>query len=279
MHNDDHEWSRSRYWLGHFLYSRHERQPIEWTRRTGLRDEAIAPLARWLAGRCRLQPMTNDSAVWLLDNALRHYSHDPAYIQSLRLMAREHRCNGELIGRLLARYGVGRHTWFAPTRLPLRRRLARWRRASLGSRFDMSLCLLSDLLDLTVLILLDQAPAFDPDATLYTACLNLRQDKQAHIAFTSERLTMLYADFNFIRRNVRRLRLRLMWTVYLVHAAMRHGHLIRVCGATRWRFVSNGYRLFSRLLERMVPYRRDALLAALLNQRQDPYAEPEALAG
>ena len=151
----------------------------------------------------------------------------------------------------------------------------------------MSILLFADLLDLRILAMLPQlalgqssrvASAFGSDVVLREVCQNLERDKQAHLAFAAERLATLYADFNFIRRNLRRLRLRLMWVVLLLAVVLRHGRLICACGISRRRFVLDGYEVFGRLLECMVPYRRDALMRLLLSQRQDPYAEPRRIA-
>ena len=280
MNGQDREWSRSRYWLGHFLYSRHERHAVAWNDHDACIDPAAAgpaPLARWLARRHQAQRITNDSGIWLIQDALRRHPHDPAYIQSLRLIARENREDGEMIDRLMTCLGLSLKPRTGVL-ASLRRSFGRMRRPRLGSRFEMSLRLLNDLLDLSVLTMLHQVSSLCRQAPLQSVCKNLCQDKRAHIAFAAERLTMLYADFNFVRRNLRRLRLRLMWTAALLYVAFRHGELLRACGASPWGFVIGGYGRFSPLLERMVPYRRDALLAALLNQKQDPYAEPKPLA-
>jgi hypothetical protein len=235
------------------------------------------PLACWLTRRRQAQRTINESGIWLIQDALRHCPHDPAYIQSLRLIARENREDGEMIHRLMGSLGLPGEPRSGVLGA-LRRSFDRWRRRWLGSRFEMSLRLLDDLLDLTVLSILHAGPDLCRQAPVQGVCKNLYQNKQAHIAFAVERLTTLYADFNFVRRNLRRLRLRLMWTALLLHAAVGHRQLLRTGGVSYGDFVFGGYRRFSRLLERMVPYHRDALLAALLDQKQDPYAEPQRLA-
>ena len=45
------EWSRSRFWLGHFLYSRHDRHPITWKHDPPPRVELREPLKAWLRDR------------------------------------------------------------------------------------------------------------------------------------------------------------------------------------------------------------------------------------
>ena len=277
MNGQDQEWSRSRYWLGHFLCRRHKRHTVKWKDHNSQINPATTGwtmLASWLAGWHQMQRIIDDSDNWLIQDALPLLSHDPAYIQSLRLIARENRENGKMIDRLMTYWGLRpeSHTGVLAS---LRCSFGRVRRPLLGSRFEMSLRLLDDLLDLTVLTIFCQAPNLCNRDPLQGVCKNLSQDKQAHIAFAAERLTMLYADFNFARRNLRRLRLRLMWSAALLYATMQHHKLLRNCGMSRFGFVISGYRRFSCLLERMVPYHRDTLLAALLNQRQSPYAEPQ----
>ena len=44
-------------------------------------------------------------------------------------------------------------------------------------------------------------------------------------------------------------------------------------------FARNCHAHFNAILERMVPYRREALLARLLDQQQNPYAKAVALVG
>ena len=264
----DSEWSRSRYWFCHFLYSRHDREPIAWSDAAARPSRLSVPLRRWLDGRHD----PGHSGLWLIEQAVRDCGHDPAYVQSLRLLVKEQHYHRELLDRLVILTGGGQP---APVRSRRRSTLRRWcghiGRSWLGARFEMSVRLLADLLDVTLMTLVERS---GPDAAVGGVCRNIINDKRAHIMFATERLTMLYADFNFIRRNVRRLRLRLMWAILLAATIARHRRLIRACGSTRARFLVGSMRQFNGILERMVPYRRDALLSSLLNQRQDPYAKP-----
>lgn len=262
----DGEWSRSRFWHGHFLYSRHERPVVSWTGPADLPRALARPLCNWLAGWLAPEDGTDD---WLIEKAVCDQEADPAYAQSLRLVARERHHHRHLVERLLQRLGPGRDG--PPSGGGVPRLLVTVRRRLLGVRFELSVRLLRDLADLMVLAHLGGTC---PDRAWRGAAATLVAEKRGHIMFLTERLTLLYADFNFVRRNLRRLRLRLMWLACLLHVIGRHGSLIRATGQARSAFLLAGLRHFARLLESMVPYRRDALLAALLNQRREPYAEP-----
>ena len=76
---------------------------------------------------------------------------------------------------------------------------------------------------------------------------------------------------------LRRLRLRGIWLTCLLRCVARDGRLIKASGHSRWQFLIAALRQFNQLLETMVPYRRDALLKALMSQRQQPYAKPHQL--
>ena len=262
------EWSRSRFWLGHFLYSRHDRHPITWKHdpppHVGLRE----PLRAWLRGRSQ---DFDETGRWLVERALGEHAGDPAYIQSLRLVVKERQHHRDLCSRLIGTLGAAATARPRPARRSALQTMGRLRRHLLGPRFEMSVRLLRNLVDLAIIDRVGQA--CDTPA-VQGVCENVRCEKRAHVAFDTERLTILYADFNFLRRNLRRLRLRLMCGAFIAAAMWRHGRLIQATGAEQWRFTGRTYAQFSRLLERMVPYRREALLTALLNQRQDPYAEP-----
>ncbi|MAE66145.1 MAG: hypothetical protein CMJ18_17890 [Phycisphaeraceae bacterium] len=223
-------------------------------------------LARWL--RSPREDVT--TALWLVGRALPDCHRDPAYVQSLRLMAKERQYHRDLRRRLADQIcpspGHGRPA-SASRGSALRRRL-------LGCRFEMSLLLLRDCAEL---ILLDRLVERDADPTVTAVCRNLAKDKRAHIGFVAERLTALYADFNFIRRNLRRLRLRVMCAAVLTRDACRHWPLARRFGFPATALLTEGARRFAYLLERITPYRRDALLAALLSQRSEPYAKTARL--
>ena len=96
------EWSRSRFWLCHFLHSRHVRQPIEWGSHADTNPRFVDAIALWLTAS-RYDP--HEGGAWLVARAVRDCPYDPAYIQSLRLLVKEQRYQDELIDRTLDRYG------------------------------------------------------------------------------------------------------------------------------------------------------------------------------
>jgi len=87
----------------------------------------------------------------------------------------------------------------------------------------------------------------------------LIRDFSGQIAFCSEWLTFTYADFNFIRRNLRRARLRLMFRATALAWT-------RAPAPEGWR--PEGRTRFEATLERMVPYRRERLLQRLRLQQE-----------
>ena len=254
------EWSRSRFWLCHFMHNRHERITIAWRPRTPLAPALHRPVLGFLRSAA---PAGHGG--WLIAQALAHCPGDPAYVQALRLFAKEEAQLHGLIDRLRAQQGDTR-----PATRPVYAALVRLRR-SLGLRFELSALLLEELLDLAVFQLIHDAAA---DPTLRSACRQVLSDRRAHAAFHAERLTLEFADFNFLRRNLRRLRLRLFFALLLALVALRHGALIRAAGGNRLSFALTSWRAFQAILERVVPYHREALLAALLHQDQRPYDQP-----
>ncbi len=255
------EWSRSRFWLGHFLYSRHQRRQVAWD---GFSEAGVglpAPLASWLA---RQAGRPDDADRRLVQHALRHHTDDPAYIQALRLVAKERQLHRELCARLTP----------APAAKDEHNAVMGFCRRQLGPRFEFSVGLLDDLIAVT---LLQGMPSCGADNAGRAVVGILTAEKRAHIIFAAERLTELYADFNFVRRNLRRWRLRLMCLTLAGFVAVRDGGAIRAMGRSRRVFVLDVWRHFAVLLERMVPYRRETLLAALMNQREQRYDQPAKL--
>lgn len=252
------EWSRSRFWFSRFLHNRHVR----------LRSAAAGPATppddlapAWRAWtrqrRCGLAHQT----AWLVSVAVRDCAHDPAYIQSLRLLSREQAYHADLLG--------------APPQPPRPKTpLVTRARRMLGMRFELSVLLLDDLVDLAAYELLVDTL---PQGPLRDVCRQIAHDRRMHAMFHAERLAVEFTDFNFIRRNLRRLRLRGMFAAALARIALNHADLLRAAGVPRTKLIHFAWSLFSDLLERMVPYRRDALLAMLLDQRAQPYAEPREL--
>jgi hypothetical protein len=141
-----------------------------------------------------------------------------------------------------------------------------------GPRFELSVMMLSDLIDAEFYRLLRGSIH---DAATATAAQSVHEDKLAHAAFHCERLTMELADLNFLRRNLRRLRLRGMFAAALALTLYHRGRLIRAAGSTRVAFAKTVWQNFRGVLESVVPYRREALLNALLSQREKPYAKSQ----
>jgi hypothetical protein len=275
----DGEWSRSRYWLCHFLQNRHERVAIDWqdsststpTQRTE-NPNSQAALANGLV------PWVNpvDSMRqrrWLLGEAVRTLGDDPAYIQCLRLFTKEEQYHRDLTDRCRTRLnGLGKPKTSGPIKTHLNRA---WRasRRVLGMRFELSIILLTQILAVAYWRLLAKSPAGDP--IIKKSAQQMMRDKLAHIDFQAERLTLEFTAFNFIRRNLRRWRLRMMFGAILMVATCRQGRYIRAMGVTRMQFMGQCWTSFAILLEKMVPYRRTELINALLHQRQHPYEKQQ----
>ena len=254
------EWSRSRYWFSRFLHNRHVRlRPAGRDCPSPFGDLASA----WRDWAAHRRASLSHQTAWLVSAAVHRCAHDPAYIQSLRLISREQAYHADLLG-----------TPPSPSRS--RSSMLTSVRRLLGMRFELSVLLLDDLADLATYDLLADALTPGP---LRDACRQIAHDRRMHAMFHAERLTVEFADFNFIRRNLRRLRLRAMFAAAVARVAVRHAALFRAAGIRRTMLIGYAWSLFRSLLERMVPYRRDALLAMLLDQRTDPYAEPRELGG
>ncbi len=121
------------------------------------------------------------------------------------------------------------------------------------------------------------AAAARSDAALAGVLDQLITEHHVHLSFHSERLTAEFADFNFIRRNLRRLRLRGMFAALVAGVARHHRALLAAIGCPRRRFSAECWSLFSTVLERMVPYRRETLMATLLDQREKRFEKPMAM--
>jgi hypothetical protein len=258
----DREWPRSRYWLCHFIQNRHERVTIPWKAAAPAPDAMKTSVANWL----RWISETNAPArARLIDWAVRDCASDPAYVQSIRLFIREEQHHTEIIGRYLAlRETPGRAGGF-------NRAAVRAIIKPLGMRFELSVLTLSEIAVITMnRLLLEKS---NHDAALSALLTQVIHDHQCHLAFHSERLTTEFADFNFLRRNLRRLRLRTMFAVAIKGLTLHHRPLLRALNCTPRQFSQRCWAGFETVLERMVPYRREALLARLLDQRENRYAK------
>jgi len=264
----DREWSRSRYWLCHFLQNRHERATIQWNAPAGDCDaRADAAVAHWL----RWIGETNGPARQrLIHWAVNDCASDPAYVQSMRLFVREEEHHTATIARYLTQRQLS-----APAG-GLTRAAVRAMIKPLGLRFELSILLLSEIavVQMNRLLL-----AKTQDQTLRGLLTQMIHDHQCHLAFHSERLTTEFADFNFLRRNLRRLRLRAMFALAVRGITSYHRPLLRTLNITPRAFAAQCFTGFAAVLERMVPYRRETLIARLLEQREQPYAKALRLPG
>lgn len=250
------EWSRSRYWLCHFLNGRHERPRIDWAIPT---THPGTPIVASL-GRLPSPGMVNEAAL-AMRVAVRDAA-DPAMVQSVRLMLKERHHHHELMSKVRSRFAAG-------TRAPgLFHRLGTALAHALGVRFELSLFLLADILDTTVLRKMESTLE---DAPSRQALQSILRERRSHVAFLTERLTMELADLNFVRRNLRRWRLRAMFILALAWTTLIHGRSLGSTGTNTSQFVLEAWHNFRTLLERMVPYHRDTLIRALLSQSERPY--------
>ena len=287
------EWTRSRYWLCHFLNSRHLREPIEFAPLRGADPGSQGRTAfRWLADWLGLGREADRH--WLVEATARHARHDPALVQAVRLMVKEQEYHRELLARLAppaapehrpaASEGTGESAQTASRPRPGHiRRL-------LGLRFELSRLMLWQLLHVELCRHIAAAEENRPqtetmghdehgsappaDTALEAVARQWQRDLGNHLAFVAERLTDQYADFNFIRRNLRRWRLRGMFLCMTGMMVFRGRNHLAALHVDRAAYFTGAWRRFRRVLEHVVPYHRDALLAALLDQQSRPWDVP-----
>lgn len=258
------EWSRSRFWFGHFLYSRHERPRLRFdsTLEDGAGGEAFRAWLRY--GLCG----AGIGGASMVRNALQRHADDPAFVQTLRLLAKERDHHAGLIAMLGTRWGVGDDARAASRDEAAHALLPAGALSLPGVRFELSLILLACLVNRAML---RHVGAATGDTVTRQAVGAIADDLAQHATFCVERLTMEFADFNFVRRNLRRWRLRSMFAGVLARHAWRHRLLLGGMDAGVAGFCRVTWSAFESALERMVPYRREALIAALLRQREQPY--------
>lgn len=259
------EWCRSRYWLGHFLYSRHERPKIAWDSPIASGDAERERLRLLLTGGLCARSLGGER---LIRRAATSHRHDPAFIQTIRLLAKERAYGDDLVRKLGARFGIVAR--IAPYHPPL----AAWLVSVPGVRFEIASLLLHELVN-GPLIKLVATGASDP--VIIGVADALLRDHATHSAFYTERLTMEFTAFWFVRRNLRRYRLRALFSAVVSRAIHRHHGLILAAGSTDDAFARSCWSDFDRTLEKIVPYHREALLAALLRQSEHPYDKPTAV--
>lgn len=254
------EWARSRYWLCHFLTSRHRRPRVSSSTidASDVGESTLQALTHWLAKTARFQA---DDHRALVRRAEKSLAHDPAFVQSLRLVAREREHHARLAGRTLEQLGVSPR----PTRAhiaPLD--------VCLSVRFRLQTDLLRLICESELLDALREAPGLS--TAIRDRLALIATERQNHQAFVGEWLTAQFAEFNTVRRNLRRLRLRVMFAAVLVESTIANRRVLRVSGQPAWRFLPRTWSRFKQWMAWLAPYRRDELLGALLRQREDPFA-------
>jgi|GEM_PF-1919367 len=260
------EWSRSRYWLCHFLYSRHERTRINWS--TPLQPQQVHATASTLKGMLERLIRPQAGMTDTINTAQDRCAQDPAFVQTLRLLDRERQFHRDLLLKLARRHD-------ASAALPVVSQVRKEMTASLlGIRYFLASLLLDDVLDLT---LLERFSQHWQDEPAKQACSQLMRDKANHAAYLRERLTMEYAEFNVFRRTLRRMRLRSLFAIHLRRLLKADGATLQAMGVSRLAFARLAWRRFEVVLEMMVPYRRDRLMSALMSQHEKPYERAEHL--
>jgi len=260
--SNQHEWSRSRFWLCHFLHNRHVRLRIEWNRPIDPPGEGLPASLR--AFLTRAGHFESPWGPWLVRQGMRRWTGDPAYVQSLRLLVKEQRFHRQLVEQLLevmtpsSEFTAGR---------------GKTRRPALGMRFELSVLFIEDLLTNSTLEVLVHAAG----GLIGQVCSQIVRDRAAHLAFVAERLTMEYAAFNFVRRNLRRARLRAMFEAALMLRLRENRRLLYDCNLLPRVFAGHCRARFRQWLERMVPYHREVLLQSLLQQAEKPFDPPQGL--
>lgn len=266
------EWSRSRYWLFWFLQSRHLRARIKWCKAEAPKpdsaspdfaDHQLTPLFDGLPG------WDHAERVWLAKAVSDHARIDPALVQAIRLMLREADHHEQQLARwrLLGcpDSPVRPSGWVRK----ITQRFARF----LGPRFELSGMLLTGILrHSTARCIAARAKSPITEALMS----DMTRELDGRNRFLAEWLTAEFADFNFIRRNLRRWRLRLLFASILVFTVLRSRRARSEAGISLWEFVANPVARFRQTLEQMVPYQREQLLSALTEQRDNPWPDQSA---
>lgn len=298
------EWSRSRYWHIHFLHSRHQRAHIDWGKleenppsAPGAPGIFSSPhptphsaIQAWLAHLANEQVAASP---WLTRQVTRQFPNDPAYIQSLRLCLREQQHHRELISRWLEGCDLAENTFGALGSFTDSGGCENsggadsggsggggggvfWLTAGrvFGPRFTLACMVLNDLVDQVMLTRLAERT---DHPTLGGILAILLREKQAHTTFHVERLTWAFADFNFLRRNLRRHRLRALFALRLTDTLIRHRRAVAALDFTPLAFSRRCWRRLETQLNLMVPYQRDTLLRTLVAQKEQPYAQSDRI--
>lgn len=253
------QWSRSRFWLCHFLHNRHIRRKVDWSAPL-LPHARLAPEA--IFGLQQRLHAPHQGLADLIEQAPHVYQRDPAFVQVLRLYLRERQWQEQLLEKVASRHSSD--AAFTP-RATRRKRVTA---CVLGMRYFMASLLLDDILET---VLLQHVIARLQDRPTAAALEQLLSDKQAHIAFLMEYLTLAYAEFNFVRRNLRRARLRGLFRIHLRRLLSREKPLLAAAAVSLHPFKRACTHAFEQTLEIIVPYKRDALLRTLAMQQDAPF--------
>ncbi len=242
-------WCRSKYWLCHFLNTRHLRPKIDATHAA----TNNTPLHHFLEKQNAL-PLFHSQ--WPINQTIQHHNQDPAFIQAIRLLAKEKQYHQSLRNNILTTLSTP-STPYTPTNI----------RSNIHKRFSLKFALSIDLIDQIIALTIYQSMAYartqTPSPTPYQ---QLAKDTNNHITFYTEYLTYAYANFNFARRNLRRLRLRAMFITALHQTQKTYTPILTP------NFKASAWQTFEIAIHTMLPYRRTTLSQNLLRQEQAPYA-------
>ena len=242
-------WCRSKYWLCHFLNTRHLRPKII----TPSQPINNNPLYYFLQKQNAL-PLFQSP--WPINQAIHQHDQDPAFIQTIRLLAKKKTYLQTLRINIINTL-TPPHTPYTPTHI-----------RNIHSRFSLKFALSIDLIDQVIALTLYQSQAQAPNHATYA---QLTKDTNNHITFYTEYLTYAYANFNFVRRNLRRLRLRAMFITALYQTQKIYTPLLPES------FKQDAWLIFESAIKTMLPYRRTTLTQNLRHQEKNPFATPQSI--
>lgn len=263
---NEQEWSRSRFWLCYFLDNRHRRAKRQWSTASFASKDQLRPILHRYVSLVRSADL--QARQWMIDEAARTLTHDPALVQSLRLLIKEQQYHDRELSVLL----VGSDQSGQSTDLP--HRVYRAVRRRLGLRYEMARLLISLIVQYEWLSALRENW---PDFGTTALCTQLQHDMQGHIAFLRERLTHEFAEFNFARRNLRRWRLRGLFTLRVSRMTWHARASLRELGLSPRVLAHRSLDHFEQVLRQMVPYHRGELVRQLQGQQSEPFAEAHLL--
>lgn len=228
-------------------------------------DLSRTAIAQWLHRPAWLQGSPGEH---LIREAISHHQQaDPAFVQTVRLLVKQQHRHAQLAQRAASRLDPD---CVRPRSGPADRLTATVLMMP-RVRFAFSVLLISELIECQVLDALRRA---DVSPCVSDVSRWLLRDKHQHLNLYAEHLTMAYTDFNFIRRNLRRARLRGMFVTLMTCQMRQHQPVIKSLGVNPAAFAARCWQSFNTELELMVPYHRERLAALLLMQQDRPFDEP-----